>query len=272
MFINKISIIILAGVCLFGGQAHSHSHSCQTAPIEAIRGLDKFIKSLATEAERSGSGRYEVPNLLPLGSGLEFQSDLQTEASSRRVHYEALLRPRGDQVFELFHLILFKLERARHVLYVCLNQNSEKPDETYMSIYFLKAYGLQSSEKGDRDWVHRPGDWLFGPEGLLRWGEQPVVQLARIPVEVMPLHRLTNGTTDLTEGIPFVEEAFKVPGTALKFTGSLLSSLNEKLGAGIERITLTPTKIEFANDVDPEHPERATVIYEQKLNPAEDVF
>jgi hypothetical protein len=96
-----------------------------------------------------------------------------------------------------------------------------------------------------------------------------VVEAARIPVELTPLHHITNGTTDLTAGIPFVEQIFKVPATALQWTGGLLNRLNEGLGAGIERIVITPEKIEFANQVDLNHPENANIIYEQTLPPPE---
>jgi hypothetical protein len=231
-------------------------------PNKAVEITDRFIKTFYEQTQKDDEHPRYVPNYIPIATKIEQVNHPETDRVDRQMKYEAILRPRKSATFRMLQLILFKLDRSRHLMYVCFNLDSQKMEETHLTIYFLLAYGLESKFTERDNFATAPGDWLFGPDGLFRSDSDPVAKITRVPVELAPLHHLSNGMSDWTEAIPLASSVFRIPGTMLKFSGTLLSRINEKLGAGVERITITQKSIEFANQVDLEHPEDAHVLYE----------
>ncbi len=259
------SFLTITTVLLLTPSLQALPYGCQIMPKDAVKLTDKLIRAFYEKTEEPGSIARYLPNNLPINGEVQQEVDKATGDSIDQIKYEAILRPKKSDYFHLFHLIMFKLERTRNLMYVCLNHDSRKPKESHLTIYFMLAYGLErvSSERDNITTV--PGDWLFGPGGIFNGKSSSVAQITRVPVELVPLHHLTDDVSNWTENIPLIEEVFKIPGTALKFSGVLLARINEKLGAGVERIEVTSKAIEFANSVDLDHPEKRNVLYRLEL-------
>lgn len=263
---NQIGLIGLAFMMLLVSPfLQALPNGCQIMPGDAVRLTDKMIKAFYEKAEQYDTRSHFLPNNLPINAEFLQEVDGLTGQPYDQFKYEAVLRPKKTDYFHLFHLVMFKLERTRNLMYVCFNHDSRKPEQSYLTIYFMLGYGLEPNSTHRDNLSTMPGDWLFGPGGLFGSKTSAVAQITTVPVELVPLHQLTDGVSDWTENIPVVEEIFKFPGTALKFSGVLLARVNEKLGAGVERIKVTSKEIEFSNSVDLNHPENSNVIYRLNL-------
>lgn len=248
-----------------GSSVYALPYGCQVMPAKAVSVVDQLIKGFYNRNEQDSSADPSLPSNLPLNTNIDSVVDVNTGKSTQQIQYESVLRPKKSENFQLLNLILFKLERTRHLMYVCFNLNSLKPEESHLTIYFILAYGLEPNSFDRDNLSTAPGDWLFGPGGLLHSRNDSVAQITRIPVELSPLSALTDGVDNLTDNIPIFEEVFKIPGSLIKFSGVLLARANEKLGAGVERIEVTSKYIEFANKVDLDHPEKAHILYRLDL-------
>lgn len=251
--------------------AEAQSLDCLLKPNQIPSVVDRLIQSHWQKAEDQDA-EVLLPNSLPIRTEIDEEPIGAAEGGTlsngtgrsvvSRVHVEGFLRPRKTARFYIFKLITFRLERSRHLLYYCYTSDSRHPEKTRLTIYFLSGYGLDSSSWSRSDYSTLPGDWFFGPGGPWQgvMGGRSA-RVARVPVELIPVSTLTDGTEDLTEGIPGVSETIKIPLAVVNFSNLFLVTLNAQLGAGVERITVSEKGIEFANRVDLDHPENAHTVY-----------
>lgn len=256
LFLLLISISKISFALEFG---------CQFMPTQAIKLLDKSVRNYFHKQQINADGTIILPNIIPLQNQVQQEISPNDGKTIEQTQYEAILRPKHSDYFQLLHLIMFKLERTRHLMYVCFNENTSKPNENHVTIYFLSAYGLEPISMNRDNLSTVLGDWLMGPNGLFNSNTGSVAEITRIPIELLPLHYATNGMSDFTEDLPYIGKVLKTPGTAIQFSGNLLNQINQVLRAGVERIVITSKKIEFASSVDLSHPENAKILYEFSL-------
>ena len=289
---------------------------CEANPKMAVKYVDQLVRTLYKLRKVDPDSSLQFPDLIPLqrndyvGS---FSFDKRKNESANKVSYQAILRPKlilrknkdgtpdkniwGNLVWDVptlrfLNLVMFKLDRSRHLMYVCGNYDSKHPENLKLTIYFIVAYGLVDREveltgdiskdekllpefdytSGDFS-VNRHkkeaddnsdtifGDWLFGPGKIFGSKNSSVASIGRIPVEFLPFSTLTGGVVDIIEWLPGLDVLLKVPASGIKLTGRLASKVISDLGAGVQRIELTNNKLEFASDVDLDNPSKATIIY-----------
>lgn len=239
---------------------------CRIVPKQAVYIVDKMIHSSFMETTNEEDRSRYLRNTIPINTRVEYSTVKNSNQIHDTVQYESILRPLKTDEFDLFKLILFKLERTRHLMYVCLNFNSLIPSETHLTIYFMQAYGLEPQTLGRDNLTTIPGDWLFGPDGILKSKNDKVAQIARIPIQFLPLEKLSNSFSFFARILPNLDKIFQIPSGILKIPVGILSKINEKLGAGVERIEVTSTGIEFANSVDLANPQKANILYRFDFN------
>jgi hypothetical protein len=283
---------------------------CQPRPKVAVNYVDQKIRNLYEQRKVDETHQLQFPDTVIFNNlSTDISVERQSGAAKLVLNYEGVLRPQlllkknkaGEVVFDdnnlpvtesptfdLFNLIQFKLDRARHMMYVCFTFNENHADPVKMTIYFMLAYGLvdrpqkltSNEDENYSDMValqeaadnHQgyhesaTGDWLFGAGSPFRSKQSSVARITRVPISLVPLSALTSGSAGILERIPFFGKWFTVPAAGLRMTDLIFSRLNEVLGAGVERIVVTSSQIEFATSVNLERPERAKVLYTLKLD------
>jgi hypothetical protein len=239
---------------------------CEFVPTMAAKLVDKTIRNAYKKQQLSTDGSISVPNLIPLQNTVEQDFNFDGAPENERTRYEAILRPKQSDFIQVLHLVMFRLERTRHLLYVCFNHNNLTPEQNHVTIYFLAAYGLEPLGYDRDNYSTGFFDWLLGPGSIFKNEASTFTSITRIPIELVPIHYVTNGMRDFTEDLPIIGKILKAPSTAMQIPGNLLNGINNILRAGVERIVITSDKIEFASSVDLDHPENARILYEMDLN------
>lgn len=258
----RVSILIFLFILTDFQGAFAQTKGCQILPSEAVSMADRVIKRLYFGTPRTGEHALVMPDNLTINNEVMGGFDKMKSKAHHHVRYEALLRPKKTGFFHMLGIVLFKLDRSRNFLYVCVNDDSEKIKETHLSIYFMHAYGLEPEQK--ENLANLPGDWFWGPGGVLKGAKSSVVKLTRLPVILTPVHFLTNDALNILEPFPWMSKLLLFPSAFLQFSGEVLNSINEKLGLGVQRILVRPNVIEFANFVDENNPEKATTLFTLK--------
>lgn len=257
---TALSLVVFSYLILaLGIRAEAQTAGCRVLPAEAVDFADGLIKRIYFASPNKNSKSLIMPDNVPINTEFVGEFGKNSARSSHNAQYEALLRPRKTGFFHILHVVLFKLDRSRNFLYVCMNENSKRPQDSHLTIYFMAAYGLEETKWDNM--AYMPGDLAWGPAGLLKSAQGSVAKITRLPVILTPVHFLTHDAMDLLDYIPLIGRALKIPGSVVRWSGELINRINEKLGLGVERIVIQPHVIEFSNYVDLKKPDRANVLY-----------
>lgn len=253
---------LVMGFLFLPHRLFAQSKGCQILPADAVSMADRVIKRMYFGVPRTGEHPMLMPDTIPISSEITGGYDKKTDKPHHHVQYESIMRPKKTGFFQMLGMILFKLDRSRNFIYVCVNDDSAKPEETHMTIYFMYAYGLEPGQKDDV--ANMAGDWLWGPGGVLKSSKSSVVKLTRLPVILTPVQFVTNDALNFFDSFPWLSKLLLFPSAFLKVSGEVLNSINEKLGLGVQRIVVKPHVIEFDNFVDEKNPEKATTLFSWK--------
>lgn len=257
----NLYLIFFMTVLLTTSWGQALEMGCQFKLAQTVKLVDKSIRTYYKKQQIETDGTIQVPNIIPLQNQVYQELESNSETPQEQTQYEAVLRPKQSDYFHLLHLVMFRLERTRNLMYVCFNHNSLHPSENHVTIYFLNAYGLEPISMNRDNLSTIFGDWLLGPDGLIANPSDALASITRIPIELVPLHIATNGLKDFTENIPVIDKIFKAPGTAMQIPGNLINKINQALSVGVERIVVTPEYIEFASSVNLDRPNEAKILY-----------
>ncbi len=276
--ISKIIVrffgLILAGSLGVSFSASALEYGCHFKPSQieqiAFNWIQGHWKQLENQKKNSSEPRIELPN--SLGVNASFQSP-------GTLDYEAFLRPRKTEALFFLGTFVVQLSREDNLVYVCLHEDVNDPDRSHLTIYFLKAYGIDPPLQGkfslDR-LANLPGNILFSPDGIFNLfgilgnkGPIKPVSVTPVSVGITPTYWLTEKPNSLVDGIPVLGSVLKVPGTALQLVGNILDTAKEKLGAGAERMVITSKYYEFSTAVNLSHPSQSLVLFHKDFSGSE---
>jgi hypothetical protein len=258
MKLNRAPILIFA-LAIVSGPAHGGTVGCRFVPAQALAYADKVINRIYFSSPRKNSSSSIMPDNVPINTEFVGEISKNSDKGYQNSQYEALLRPRKTGFFHLLHVVLFKLDRSRNFLYVCMNHNSKRPQDSHLTIYFMAANGFEKPRSEKMSFLPNAFNWQGA--GLFDSATGSGAKIAGLPVILTPVHFVTNDALNLLDYIPLIGEAFRIPSGIVKWTGEMINRINEKLGLGVERIVIKSHVIEFANYVDLKNPERANILY-----------
>lgn len=258
-----IIFILFSSTCTY-----AQTQACQFGPNASIESIKKIILEMHHNEDNKHEGGLSFPHAVPLNTTVNFESTSDesnnTDNSRKVINYEALLRPQKNYTFNLLNLIMFKLNKNKNLMYVCLNYDSEKLAESHLTIYFLSVKGLDTKPKNSNIFTNI-FSYVSGSKSTSPSVDDEVAKLTRIPIEFFALHLITQDVTNWLEEIPIIGTVFKIPGTAIKFSGDLISGFTGSLGGGVEKIDITHKEIIFSNFVNANNTEDTHVIYRFNL-------
>lgn len=261
--IINISLFIL----FFSNYTYAQPQACQFGLNASVEHIKKIVLDMHNDENALKDDGLSFPNTVPLNTelNLEFSADesLNSDDSHKIINYEAILRPQKNYSINLLNLIIFKLNRDKNLMYVCLNYDSNKLEEAHLTIYFLSVAGLNTKPKKKN--IVSNFFSAFTDLNNTPSADDKIAKLTRIPIELFALHLITQEITNWLQEVPYIGKVFKVPGAALKFSGNLISKFTGSIGAGVERIDITQKEMIFSNFVSSKNSENTHVIYRLNL-------
>lgn len=263
-----INFYFSIAILFFSTYAYAQSPACQFGPHASIEYIKKIVLEMHNNQDALKDDGLSFPNTVPLNTVANFEFSPDDSNNSDNFHkvinYEAILRPQKNYTINLLNLLMFKLNKNKNLMYVCLNYDSDKLSEARLTIYFLSVIGLNTKSK-TKNIFSNILNILTDAKNNAPNVDDEIAKLSRIPIELFALHLITQDITNWLKEIPIIGTVFKIPGTALKFSGNLISSFTGSIGAGIERIDITQKEIIFSNFVNSKNIEETNVIYRLNL-------
>lgn len=212
---NKNHFYYLIGVFILGisNGSFAFENGCQFQPAQ-LNEVGTNLTKIVSEKKQS------LPKNIPI------QSEFEIESKNGQIKYygtfEGFFRPQSDDFFSVIPLPIlgFDVSKDRVVVYVCAHY-SEKPEESHLTIYFLRGYHIDSAKLGTFI-----GDLIHGPS----------LKVKAVPATLLGISEIRRFFLQIFRYIPFVDLYFEGWSVIQRFFANFLGDVT---GFGVERIELT---------------------------------
>jgi hypothetical protein len=245
--------IMISLIYFISESSWSANYGCNLTPRQALEIINNEVYRMHYMIANHESPILDVEDSMPQPMKVNYNYDFRTQKKDVSVHYETIVRPQKTGYPKLFNSFYVQMERARHLMYVCLNFNSILPEESHLSIYFIEVHGLDPEASNQEDDVFKSAaNKLFQPGGILNWAKGSVANIAPLKMELAPLGYITKEIHDGIKQIPVVGDLFEIPEGAAMILQSGLGAYNQILTTGVSKIEVTRSTLSFFKDTDPD--------------------
>lgn len=198
--------------------------------------------------------KRSLPDNIPVNSGIKFS--MSNGIKKYTGSFEAFFRPSEDDFISFIPflpLIGADVSRDRVVLYICAHV-TENPEDTHMTIYFLRGYNLDYLSMTSEPW--RVGtivaNKIYGPQ----------LKVKAVPASLVGIGEVRKFFLKVFRYIPFVDIYFETFSLVQRVIANAFGDIT---GLGVERIELTRSFLRISSVVNLDSPREARVTKSFKL-------
>lgn len=249
-----MKLFLLFSLLLMGATpGFAINYGCDLTPRQALEIVNAEIYKMHFAIGEHKGDLFEVDDSMPEPMKVNYNYNFKTQKKEVYLKYETIVRPQQSGRPKLFNTFYVDMQRARNLMYVCLNFDSAHPEQSHLSVYFIEAHGLdpRASEQDD-DFFNSVANKLFQPGGVLNWTKDSLARLAPLKMQLAPLGYITKEMHDGIKDIPVIGDIFEIPEGAAMILQSGLATYNRVLGTGISKVEVTRNGVSFFKDIDPD--------------------